>query len=279
MKKERLTARLVLCLSIIPIIFIGCTPDRQEYPMASIDKVQDSAWQELGKKRIYFGHHSVGQNIIDGVKEVQESHPMIQLNITEVDDSGTFDAPQFGHSRIGENRVPRSKIEGFKALMDKGLGEKVDIAFFKFCFVDISRTTDVEQLFREYATAIEELEATYSDTAFLHVTVPLVSKESTLRTVLKKILGKSVRAYEDNAVRTRFNDKLRATYGKENKLFDLAKIESTHRDGTRLTYTKGNEIIYTLVPRYTDDGGHLNEVGRKLVGEQFLIFLSSIVEE
>ncbi len=35
----------------------------------------------------------------------------------------------------------------------------------------------------------------------------------------------------------------------------------------------GWKYVYSLVPDYTDDGSHLNEKGRKVVAEQFLLFL------
>ena len=50
-------------------------------------------------------------------------------------------------------------------------------------------------------------------------------------------------------------------------------------NGTMLSYAKGDDFMYALVPQYTDDGGHLNKVGRLLVGEQFLLFLSNTIEE
>jgi len=247
--------------------------------MDSIDKVEGSRWKRLGEKKIYFGHQSVGENIIDGVKDILEKNPEIGLNIVETDDPAMFGEPLLAHSRIGMNRKPKSKIEAFKGLMEKGLGNQADMAFFKFCYVDFSDGTDVEKVFSEYKAAMDELEKKYPDMVFLHSTVPLVSKESALRTLAKKILGKTVRPYEENIIRTRFNEKLRQEYGNENTLFDLAKIEATKMNGTTLSYTRGNDLMYALVPQYTDDGGHLNEVGRMLVGQQFLLFLCNAAEK
>ena len=44
------------------------------------------------------------------------------------------------------------------------------------------------------------------------------------------------------------------------------------------TFTKDGENYYSLVPDYTDDGGHLNEKGRKIVAEQLLILLANLSE-
>lgn len=59
-------------------------------------------------------------------------------------------------------------------------------------------------------------------------------------------------------------------------IFDLAKIESTYSDGSRETFTAQGQTYYSLIPDYTDDGGHLNEAGRKKVSEQLLLFLSNL---
>jgi hypothetical protein len=257
----------------------GCERNTEGHAMKQIGDVRASAWKALEGQKIYFGHQSVGENILAGAADILARHPEIRLNIVAVGDPPKIDGPTLAHGRVGENRNPKSKIETFKKLMEDGLADQVDMAFFKFCYVDVSKETDVDDLFRVYRTTMEKLMKEYPDTMFLHVTVPLVSKESTLRTVAKKILGKTVRPYEENAARTAFNDRMRAVYGAGGRLFDLAKIESTRKDGSRLTYASGDDLIFALVPGYTDDGGHLNEAGRKLVGEQFLLFLSGVMEE
>ncbi len=58
--------------------------------------------------------------------------------------------------------------------------------------------------------------------------------------------------------------------------FDIAKIESTFPDGTRSTFTKDGKTYYSMVPEYTHDGGHLNEMGRKKVAKQFLLLLANL---
>jgi hypothetical protein len=69
---------------------------------------------------------------------------------------------------------------------------------------------------------------------------------------------------------------LRKEYTGKEPIFDLAALESTNPDGTRLSFTQNGKTAYALVPTYTTDGGHLNEQGRKLVAEQLLIFLASL---
>ena len=57
----------------------------------------------------------------------------------------------FAHSPIGTNMDPGSKIARFREIMDSGVGQAADIAFFKFCFIDVDHDTDIDALFESYA--------------------------------------------------------------------------------------------------------------------------------
>ena len=48
-----------------------------------LKEVPQEKWDRLAQKRVYFGHQSVGQNILDGIKTVMNSFPKIHLNIVE----------------------------------------------------------------------------------------------------------------------------------------------------------------------------------------------------
>jgi hypothetical protein len=94
---------------------------------------------------------------------------------------------------------------------------------------------------------------------------------------IKMIKGiKKIWRHDGNILRNEYNQKLRKEYNKSGALFDLAKVESTYPDGRRSTFEKNGKSYYCLVPDYTDDGGHLNEIGRKMVAEQFLILLAEL---
>ena len=116
----------------------------------SIKDVPASAWEKLSQKKIYFGHQSVGFNIIDGIKDLMKENPQIKLNIVETSKQADFKISIFAHSAIGNNEEPISKIDAFANFMKKGLGGKADVASLKFCFVDIRSTTNIESLFNNY---------------------------------------------------------------------------------------------------------------------------------
>jgi len=70
---------------------------------------------------------------------------------------------------------------------------------------------------------------------------------------------------------------MRQEYQENGNLFDIAEIESTLPDGSKVTYDYMGNTYYALAPQYTNDGGHLNEAGRRIVvAQQLLLFLARL---
>jgi len=82
--------------------------------------------------------------------------------------------------------------------------------------------------------------------------------------------------FYDHVKRNEFNAMLRHAYVGREPFFDLAKLESTFPDGSQSTFTKDGNIYAALVPDYTNDGGHLNEKGRRIVAEHLLVYLAQL---
>lgn len=269
----------LIIISIVIILLMGCTGDKmktENTTLPSIKNVTAGEWQNLSQKKIYFGHQSVGFNIIEGIKDLMKTNPQIKLNIIETINPMDLDSPAFGHSPVGRNMNPESKCNAFTELMNKGFGNKTDIAFFKFCYIDFSPETNVDELFKIYESTISSLQTKHPKVIFVHITVPLTMPQKGLKTRIKKIIGKPVAGYEDNLKREAYNEKLRKHYAGKEPVFDLALVESTTRAGSRTGFNFKGKTGYNLAPEYTDDGGHLNENGRKVVAEQLLIFLSKL---
>ena len=57
---------------------------------------------KLQKLKIYFGHRSVGNNIIQGLKDILINFEDIQLNIVDLDSTDELPEYYFAHNRIGE---------------------------------------------------------------------------------------------------------------------------------------------------------------------------------
>ena len=87
---------------------------------------------------------------------------------------------------------------------------------------------------------------------------------------------KNIWEYQQNIIKNEYNELLLSEYAEKGFVFDIAKIESTYPDGKRSTFTRNGKTYYTLVPEYSRDGAHLNETGRKIVAEQFLILLAKL---
>lgn len=242
----------------------------------SMKDIPESQWQRLSEKTIFFGHHSVGNNIISGLQDLMIENPQIKLNILETHDPAAFNTPLLAHSKVGMNMDPKSKCDAFADFMERGLGEKADIAFFKFCFVDLKAATDIDSLFSDYKKTMEVMRQKYPRTTFLHVTVPLTTVQTGIKAWVKQIIGRPIDGYDDNARRGEFNDRLRNEYQGKAPVFDLAVLESTSPDGTRTSFARDGRVYQSMVPDYTHDGGHLNERGRRLVAEQLLVLLVSL---
>ena len=267
-------------IAMIAFIFIfscsGGNMPEEKVTFPSIKDVSASSWEKLAQKKIYFGHQSVGFNIIDGIKDVMKEYPEIKLNIAETYDPEKFQAGTLAHSRIGYNTDPNSKLEAFAFYMKAGGASKADLASFKYCYVDITRETNVKKLFLDYEKVFGFLNDEYPETTFINITVPLKTIQSGLKAWIKKILGKSLGGVEENIKRNNYNEMLIKQYEGKEPIFDIAKIQSTYPDGTRAFFPKDGKTYYSMVPEYTNDGGHLNEVGRKKVAEQFLILLAKL---
>lgn len=242
----------------------------------SLKDIPDSSWQELSKKKIYFGHHSVGFNILDGINQLAKENPQLRLNIVETSNVTQLNEGVFAHSRVGKNRKPLSKIAEFRKFIDDGIGGVANLAIFKFCFVDIVAKTDVNGLFEVYEKNITRMKASFPETTFVHFTVPLKVVQTGFKAWIKSILGKQIGGYANNIKRNEFNKLLREKYQGKDPIFDLAMFESTNDDGTMQVFEEDGKSYFTLRKDFTDDGGHLNTLGRRKIAEQFLIYLSGL---
>ncbi len=266
-----------LAIILLLITCMNCNEEQMatDNLKKSIDThVSAAVWENLATKKIYFGHQSVGFNIINGVEALQKEHATTTLNIIETDDPAAFAKDGiFAHSRVGENDNPTSKMRDFEKKIIAGIGDKADYAFMKFCYVDVIKSTNVQKLFDDYVNAVTSLSKAYPSTQIVHLTVPLHQRQSGVKARLKTLLG---RPPMNNLQRNAYNSLLREKYAGKEPLFDLAKIESTYPNGKHQTHVVNGVSVNTLIPHYTNDGGHLNELGQKVVASRLLRFLASI---
>lgn len=272
---------VILIIGALTMFFvrIKTKTDVEKVTLPSIDDVPMEYWAKLAEKRIFFGHKSVGYNIIAGIKDIMSERDYIKLNVVETKEPAEFDQLIFAHSQVGKNTDPASKIVSFRNIIDTGVGNLVDIAFFKFCYVDVMRDSDPQEIFDSYNAAIEGLKARYPETKFLHVTVPICSApkgaKKNLKESVKLLIGRPG-VLDDNVKRQHYNALLNDAYSKTDPVFDLASAESVNPNGCRYYAVKGTEKVFFMASQYTNDGGHLNEQGRKRIAEQLLIILAEV---
>ena len=237
--------------------------------------LSDQQVASIENKKVFFGHQSVGTNIIQGLRDLMARDARLKLKIVSSADPELVPGPALVESLIGQNGNPSSKDQAFAAILDKGLGRQGGIAMYKYCYVDIDGSTNVQQMFENYREKIAALRVKYPALKIVHITVPLTTVEPAARAWVKTLLGRATER-DANAKRNEFNRRLRQTYAGRDPIFDLAEGESTSPEGARSYFIRDNEKVYTLASEYTTDGGHLNEAGRLALAERLLLLLASI---
>lgn len=240
-----------------------------------------ASWQALHGARVFFAHQSVGENIVEGLTTLRHEAGPNQLPIVELKDMAARPDPAgavFIHARLGRNGDPGGKTAAFVETLERGLGRQLDVAFQKYCFVDIDTSTDVKTLFEHYRVAMARVRGEFPALTVVHVTTPLMRVQSGPRAIVKKWLGRTPDYYEDNLARWRFNELMRHEYAGREPVFDLAALEASRPGGAPEPIAFGNASVFTLRPEYTDDGAHLNADARRRVASELLGFLARTVE-
>ncbi|MFC7675474.1 hypothetical protein ACFQWH_20480 [Mycolicibacterium sp. GCM10028919] len=196
---------------------------------------------EAARAKVFFGHQSVGANVLAGVPGVYASQGVKAPPIVS-GTPGTIDGGFIAEESIGANGNPLSKIADFDRIIRGGMSDEVDVALMKFCYLDVTAGTDVASLFGSYRNALDALQRDFPDVTFLYSTTPLTTGASA-----------------DNVAREKLNGLIRGSYS--GQLFDLAAVESTKPDGSKAS---------GLYDGYASDSGHLNAAGSNAAASSFL---------
>jgi len=279
---------ILIILFLISVVVLNINLDgektmyRMEEQLQSLEDISITKLRELSQKKLFFGHQSVGFNIIDGINDIMNDNPELKLNFVEYNSLSDFNTSNFVHAIEGNNTEPDTKLDSFSEHIKEGIGGIADFAFLKLCYVDFNADSDINKIFDYYRSSMEQLKQSYPETTFIHLTAPIVSQKidiiTGIKNMIKRIIGKPVNEiYLSNIKRTQFNELMIETYEGKEPLFDLARVESMFLDGKRQYHELNGNIYYSMIPEYTDDGGHLNEKGRRFVAEQFIIFLTGLL--
>lgn len=238
--------------------------------MTGLRDVTGAQWAALARRPVFFGHQSVGHNIMSGVTRLLAGEA-IPLTVVESREPRA-DQPAFYHAAVGRNEYPLEKFDDFAAIAAR-FAQRPAIVMVKLCYVDIHRHTDAAALFADYRRRIDALRAAHPGLTVVHVTTPLTRTENWKGRLMATLRG-HVPASQRNLARQRYNERLRQAYQGREPLFDLALLESTRPDGSRATIQREGQDVPFLVPEYTDDGGHLNPLGQRRAAEQLLALLA-----
>jgi hypothetical protein len=236
------------------------------------DTTLHSDLQKVANMRIYFAHQSVGANLIDGLQQLalQQAVP---LKTAEFKVAADMPPNTFGHIFVGENGDPLGKLQSFQRALENAPAD-LHIAMIKFCYVDFSSTTDAKKLFASYQETIGRIKTRSPKLSFVHITAPLTTVQTGPKAIVKRILGRVPGGVLENMRREEYNTLLRTTYSGREPIFDLAKWESTAADGSAVSTDWQESTVPVLNSAYTDDGGHLNALGRTTAAQTLVAVLA-----
>lgn len=233
--------------------------------------------EAVSEARILFAHQSVGADILDGVETVYAAQGLSAPQPVEY--RGEESEGALLHLRIGRNGDPLGKIEAFDALVRGEPSGRLDAALLKLCYEDIQAGTDVPAVFNAYREALTDLRRDHPRVAIVAATVPVSTQRGPLGT-LKSWLGRGDRfGPEHNVAREEFNALVRAEFGGDGLLFDVAALESTTPAGERVTGRHGGGTYYALHRGFAADPGHLNTTGAAAVARGLLAVVGDAVQE
>jgi hypothetical protein len=231
--------------------------------------------EKIAQRRVLFGHQSVGENLLDGIRQLSTTAG-VPVRVAEIKAANSMTPGTIGHALIAENEYPLKKLKSFEQIMEQQRAG-TDIAFMKFCYVDFTAETNAKELFASYQASMDSLRKKNPVTTFVHVTAPLTTVGGGPKAKLKYFLGMApLYGTVENMRRQEFNNLLRQTYRGREPIFDLARVESTAPNGKEESVKWDGSVVPVLVPEYSDDGGHLNSAGKLRAARELISVLASI---
>jgi hypothetical protein len=93
---------------------VGVATDRaRETGDSSVIDDLTSDLRVVAKTQIYFGHQSVGSNMLDGFRQIADEKRVDAIQIVDLGREHAASDAFFAHSSVGKNGDPRSKVDEF----------------------------------------------------------------------------------------------------------------------------------------------------------------------
>ena len=262
---------------IIPILLIVIVIIFYPNNMSkNVDKNLSGKIKIISASHIFFGHQSVGANIITGLKELNSEQGSDYILFEKLNNDANLNGSYFVDLNIGNNGDPEGKFRDFVKNVDFLSDKKLNIAMMKLCFVDITKKSDIQNIFNSYVKMIDSLQIKYPNITFVHFTVPLKSQPTLFNKLKAFIKNRTIDDPADNIARNTYNELLISKYPAK-YVFDIAKEESTYPDNKRESISVDGVHGYALIGDYSDDGGHLNKRGQAIIAAGLINKLSQII--
>ena len=256
---------------------LGCgdTPVFRPDALTAVAPLSTEQVNRLGALRIFFGHQSVGGNLMDGLADLAREGEPMPLTVARTLHLESGAAGIVAHEWVGENGAPTSKLVAVGEAL-AGPARAANVVLVKFCYSDFGADTDPDALFTAYQRQIAAWQVRFPGVTFVHVTAPTVRPEGVATRWLRTLRGRFT--MQARAVKVaRYNARLREAYGGRAPVFDLAAFEAEGPDGSSSRRQLGGLDVPLLYPAFTNDGEHLNEIGRRAVARRFLHVLADSV--
>lgn len=223
----------------------------------------------IGTQRWLFTHASVGSNMVDGLDDLRALDPLrYRLATSWVG----FDSGQQRAADPPATTLPGTVYEcprgnpGWAqklAIFDNSvrLGgwrePKVEVVMDKLCYIDEDADAG------DYLATMAALRASYPHAYIVYATMPLTDGTGS-----------------DNVQRNVYNRAVRAACASGAAiLFDIADMEAHDPSGVEHTFSSGGAVYQRLYAGYTDDGGHLNTLGRQRVARGWYAVAAVLTRE
>ena len=136
----------IILLMVLLVLITSCS-DKKNGEVKIMDDSLRKDIKDIENVKLYFGHQSVGFNIIDGIEDILKKLPYANINIVDIDKDRELSENYIAHSQVGKNTQPNSKCDAFSKKLNEDLLSQTEIALLKFCYVDIRYPSNVEEVF------------------------------------------------------------------------------------------------------------------------------------
>lgn len=223
----------------------------------------------FAQSRIFFGHQSVGSNILDGITGLyaaaETSGPLV---VESADATGS--GPSLVHTHVGTNADPYSKIDDFAAMTDGLDADWSGFLVLKLCFADVHAATDIDAVLSRYNDHLSETARRLPRATIMPTTVP-ITVDRGWKGKLNTLRRRDVHFRPaDNVARHRYNESIRLRYRSTGRLFDIAQAQAGEFGGAARLRRSAGLPYAVLRADFAFDAGHLNTLGARAVASEFI---------